>query len=119
MSDWNFGEALGEFDEDENEAAQDYLPSRDCLILLIDCSPPMLSPYQTDPDSMSEEEEDTGLQMCMKCCRSVLLNKVFSSDKDLVGVVLFGTQTTSNPADFKHIYIMQVLNCENNVRNRV
>ena len=103
MSDWNFGEALGEFDEDEIEAAQEYAPSRDCVILLIDCAPSMLSPYP------GEAGEETAFQLCMKCCRSVLLNKVFSSDKDLVGVVLFGTDKTSNTADFKHIYVMQVL----------
>ena len=102
MSDWNFGEVLGEFDEDEIEGAQEYAPSRDCMILLIDCTPSMLSPYP------GEDGEETAFQLCMKCCRSVLLNKVFSSDKDLVGVVLFGTTKTNNPADFKHIYVMQV-----------
>ena len=32
------------------------------------------------------------LSLCLyQCCKTVLLNKIISSDKDLIGLVLFGT----------------------------
>ena len=39
----------------------------------------------------------------------MLLNKIISSEKDLVGVVLFGTEQVKNPSEFKHVFILQDL----------
>jgi ATP-dependent DNA helicase 2 subunit 1 len=38
----------------------------------------------------------------------MLLNKIISSEKDLVGVVLYGTAKSQNKSDFKHVYVLQV-----------
>lgn len=43
------------------------------------------------------------------CARNVLANKIIASDKDLVGIVLFGTQKVNNINKFKSIYILQEL----------
>ena len=44
-----------------------------------------------------------------QCARTVLLNKIISSERDLIGVVLFGTREFKNSSQFKHVYILQEL----------
>jgi ATP-dependent DNA helicase 2 subunit 1 len=53
--------------------------------------------------------EDAPFELCLKCVKSVLLNKIVSSEKDLVGVVLYGTDKSQNKSDFKHVYVLQDL----------
>lgn len=36
-------------------------------------------------------------------------SKIISSDRDLLSVVFYGTQTNKNSADFKHVYVLQDL----------
>ncbi|XP_020620786.1 X-ray repair cross-complementing protein 5-like [Orbicella faveolata] len=48
-------------------------------------------------------------QLCIKCAVSVLKNKIISSDKDLIGIVFFGTDKSKNPSDFKQVYLYQEL----------
>lgn len=45
----------------------------------------------------------------LQCARTVLLNKIISSERDLIGVVLFGTEQCKNKSQFKHVYILQEL----------
>jgi len=38
-----------------------------------------------------------------------MLNKIVSSDRDLVGVILFGTHKTSNALNVPHVVVLQDL----------
>ncbi|KAL5006717.1 hypothetical protein ScPMuIL_015523 [Solemya velum] len=102
MADWGFAKFE---DDDENE--EDFDPQlrwgvKDGLIFLIDCTKPMF-------DSSDEESGESHFQLCMRCAKTTLQNKIISSDKDLMGVVFFGTEKFENPSEFKHIYIYQKL----------
>ena len=46
------------------------------------------------------------LSLCLyQCCKTVLLNKIISSDKDLIGLVLFGTVSVT----LGHINLIELL----------
>ena len=38
-----------------------------------------------------------------------MLNKIVSSDRDLVGVILFGTNKTINALNVQHVFVLQDL----------
>ncbi|GIZ02338.1 hypothetical protein CEXT_474221 [Caerostris extrusa] len=92
-------------DDDENTYDKGFVRGRDAVIFLIDATWEM---FQT------HTEEGNPFQLSLKCARTTLTNKIISSNKDLTGVVLFGTdknKNTRNDTDFKHIYVFHDL-CE-------
>ncbi|XP_071809143.1 X-ray repair cross-complementing protein 5-like [Asterias amurensis] len=105
MSNWGqpFGYADGSDDEDEDGEGgyQQTYSNKDSLIFLVDCGEPMTK--------KSVPGEDSHFQLCMRCARSVLTNKIISSDKDLLGVVFFGTDKKQNSGNFEHVYVLQDL----------
>lgn len=86
-------------EEDEEQVYEAY-SGRDSLIILIDCTKPMF---------IKIEDEESAFDLCIKCAKNVMSNKIVSSDKDLIGIVFFGTEKTKNSADFKHITVFQDL----------
>ena len=44
-----------------------------------------------------------------QCCKTTMMNKVISSENDLIGVVLFGTDKKDNKMDLPHIAMLQDL----------
>ncbi|XP_035167011.1 X-ray repair cross-complementing protein 5 [Oxyura jamaicensis] len=93
----------GDGHEEGTEPAGEYrFSGRDSLIFLVDASQAMFQPYQ-------DEEAATPFDMTMQCIRNVYTSKIISSDRDLLSVVFYGTQTNKNSADFKHIYVLQDL----------
>ena len=42
-----------------------------------------------------------------------MLNRIVSSDGDLVGVILFGTNETSNTLNVQHVFVLQDLDLLN------
>lgn len=107
MSDWSstfwasttglFGEEdeVDTFDPDQ----QTRWDNKDSLIVVIDCSREMFE----------KTRGEIPFQLCIKCTVSVLKNKIISSDKDLIGLVFFGTDKSKNPSDFKQVYVYQEL----------
>ncbi|KAI6079659.1 X-ray repair cross-complementing protein 6 [Aix galericulata] len=75
---------------------------RDSLIFLVDASQAMFQPCH-------DQEAATPFDMTMQCIRNVYTSKIISSDRDLLSVVFYGTQTNKNSADFKHVYVLQDL----------
>lgn len=101
MADFGFAH-FGEDEENEEEEEPGFFPTtKDGLIFLIDCSKVMFD--------KENDEDESHFQLCIKCAKTTLQNKIISSDKDMVGVVFFGTDKAKNPSDFKHIYIYQEL----------
>ncbi|KAK3104193.1 hypothetical protein FSP39_025165 [Pinctada imbricata] len=105
MADFGFAQFEDEENEEEGESGfQAYYSMRDGLIFLIDCSKSMFDREDTDDD-----EEESHFQLCVRCAKTTLQNKIISSDKDLVGIVFMGTEKADNPSDFKHISVYQPL----------
>ncbi|XP_010582172.1 X-ray repair cross-complementing protein 6 [Haliaeetus albicilla] len=110
MSEWvsyyrSEGPGPEEEDEDEQqegtEAVADYrFSGRDSLIFLVDASKAM---FESDGDGV------TPFDMTVQCIRNVYTSKIISSDRDLLGVVFYGTEKNKNLADFKHVYVLQEL----------
>lgn len=107
MSDWSstfWASTTGLFgDEDEGDTfdpdQQTRWDNKDSLIVVIDCSREMFE----------KTRGEIPFQLCIKCTVSVLKNKIISSDKDLIGLVFFGTDKSENPSDFKQVYVYQEL----------
>ena len=102
-----WGDSGGFFDENSDEenfsdsnpiSSVDY--GRDSLIFLIDTTKSM---FENPVDAV------TPFQICLKCLHNVLLSKIISREKDLVGVIFFGTYKKKNPSDFTSIYEFQEL----------
>ncbi|EHB08570.1 ATP-dependent DNA helicase 2 subunit 1 [Heterocephalus glaber] len=72
--------------------------------------------YKTKGDEEEEEEESpdgenelTPFDMSIQCIESVYTSKIISSDRDLLGVVFYGTKKDKNSVNFKNIYVLQEL----------
>lgn len=103
MADFNFGyqQFDGDAEEEDEFGFVQWSNLRDGLILLIDCTKAMFE--------AENEDEENFFQLCIRVAKTTLQNKIISSEKDLVGIVFFGTEQAKNPNDFKHIYIYQDL----------
>lgn len=89
-------------EEDEEVSKFDtYEALRDGRILLIDATENMFKKL--------EGSEETPFQLCMKAARMSLLNAITSKDRDVISIVLYGTEKAKNTIDFKHIYVFQDL----------
>ncbi|XP_023217174.1 ATP-dependent DNA helicase 2 subunit 1-like [Centruroides sculpturatus] len=93
-------EELDDRDENnEDTSSFEAIPfMREGLIFLIDAS-----------EDMFDDSEETSFHCSVKCAYTTLKNKIISSEKDLVSVILFGTDKSKNSLDFKHIYVFQEL----------
>ncbi|XP_077559666.1 inverted repeat-binding protein isoform X2 [Haemaphysalis longicornis] len=86
-------------ESDEESTTQDYGQAVDGILFLIDATEGMFE----------EVDGETAFIQCLKAARSTMLNKITSSPRDLVGVVLFGTEKDSNPNRFKNVFVLQDL----------
>lgn len=82
-------------------------------MLLIECAPELfesiLNRSNGEEDDVDEKDLQTGFQLVMRACQRFYQSKIISNDKDLSGVILYGTEKHKNAFDFKHIYILQEL----------
>lgn len=108
-SQWHYGSAMdeereegeeGEEDEEDDGSGTPFPSGRDCVIFLIDCTAGMHEPF---------DEQGTFVDRCLKAAHTTLLEKIVSSDKDLVGIVLYGTEKKQNPGNFNHVFVLQDL----------
>jgi len=80
--------------------------------MLIECAPQMfetLANPSIDDDDDDDAQITTGFQLVMRACQRFYQSKIISNDKDLSGIILYGTEKSSNAFEFKHIYILQEL----------
>lgn len=103
MAEWKYDQLNGEdeTEEDDESTSSFQWGTKDGLIFLIDCSETMFAKEHDDEENMFD--------ICIKCTKLTIQNKIFSSDRDLLGVVFYGTEKSNNPTDSKHIYIVQEL----------
>ena len=84
--------------------------------MLIECTSEMFESLSTTMKSNSSTDENdegnelkTGFQLVMRACQRFYQSKIVSNDKDLSGIILYGTEKNKNPFDFNHIYILHEL----------
>jgi hypothetical protein len=51
----------------------------------------------------------------LQAIQTMYQHKIYGSDKDLLSIVFFGTETKKNCNDFAHVYVIQV---SYSIRNR-
>ena len=93
----------GELDEllflDKDFADQQFYPSKECIVFLIDCHPTM--------HALSEESnittKTTPISTILKVTENFLKTKIISNQNDLFGMVLFNTAISNNEMNFEGI----------------
>ncbi|CAF1366338.1 unnamed protein product [Adineta steineri] len=115
LLDQNWGGAGGADDEaqDDNQQGRQIVTTRDGTLMLIECTPEMFESLSNTMESDSSiddnNELETGFQLVMRACQSFYQSKIISNDKDLSGIILYGTEKNKNTFDFNHIYILHEL----------
>ena len=95
-------EAFGELDDlmflDKDFIEQDFLPTKDIIIFLIDCSPSM---HKEVKDSF--QKTTTPISTLLKVIENFLKTKIISNQNDLFGIVLFNTSKNDNEMNFEGV----------------
>ena len=84
---------------DQDFSEQQFLPTKECIIFLIDCHVSMHGIFQ---DS-SISTKTTPLSTILKVTENFLKTKIISSQNDLFGMVLYNTANTNNDMNFDGI----------------
>jgi len=87
-------------DEDEEEEVQ-HGGGKSLTLFLVDANTAMGERREGDPDGY------TALQRALCCAHDTIKNKIFTSDQDHIGVVLFGCRPLATPhSDFKTVRVL-------------
>ena len=93
-------EGVGELDDllflDKDNTEQQFFPTKDCIIFLIDCSSSMFNIIQ----DTTLNQKTTPLSTLLKVTENFLKTKIISNQNDLFGIVLFNTEIKNNEMDF-------------------
>lgn len=88
-------------EDSDNEGIEDYGQAVDGVVFLIDAT----------EDMLLEKNGEDAFTQCLKAAKCTMQNKITSSPRDRVGVVLYGTEKDHNPSRFKNVYVVQELDC--------
>ena len=99
-------EGVGELDDllflEKDNTEQQFFPTKDCIIFLIDCSPSMFNIIQ----DTTLNQKTTPLSTLLKVTENFLKTKIISNQNDLFGIVLFNTEIKNNEMDFDGVNIL-------------
>ena len=99
-------EAFGELDDllflEKDFTEQDFLPTKDLIIFLIDCSPSM----HQEIKEASSQKLTTPISTLLKVTENFLKTKIISNQHDLFGVVLFNTDKKDNEMNFEGVNVL-------------
>ncbi|KAI1408899.1 ku70 protein [Hypoxylon sp. FL1857] len=95
-------------EEEEDEIGEaDYKAQKDALIFAIDVSESMLRPPPKSDDKKADK--DPPVYAALKCAYQVMQQRIISNPKDMMGIVLFGTEKTKYRDDqnlpYPHCYV--------------
>ncbi|KAG6014836.1 ATP-dependent DNA helicase II subunit 1 [Claviceps pusilla] len=84
-------------EDDDEEADQEldetsYKAQKDAIIMAIDVSESMLKP--PPPSSSKKADHDSPLEAALKCAYHLMEQRIISNPKDMMGILLFGTEKT-------------------------
>lgn len=105
MSDWNWPGTDGDDDNGDDDDQKLQFAQRDSIVFLVDCSTAMFASNNVDPERNLRSLFD----LAIMCVKNVIMNKIISSDRDLMAIVFYATAQANNTVDFKHIYVLQDL----------
>ncbi|KAL6791340.1 SPOC like C-terminal domain-containing protein [Trichoderma sp. SZMC 28013] len=90
--DWR-REENDEDDEGEQELDEaNFKAQKDAVLLAIEVSPSMLEPPPTS--SSKKADRDSPVQAALKCAHHLMEQRIISNPKDMMGILLFGTEKT-------------------------
>ena len=99
-------EGVGELDDllflEKDNTEQQFFPTKECIIFLIDCSPSMFKIIQ----DTSLNQKTTPLSTLLKVTENFLKTKIITNQNDLFGIVLFNTEIKNNDMDFDGVNIL-------------
>ena len=99
-------EGVGELDDllflDKDSSEQQFYPSKECILFLIDCNSSMHNLVQ---DS-TLNKVTTPLSTLLKVTENFLKTKIISNQNDLFGIVLFNTSKTNNEMNFEGVNVL-------------
>ncbi|CZR64022.1 probable protein Ku70 [Phialocephala subalpina] len=103
-----------EEDEDEEELDDsNYIAQKDAVLFAIDISKTMLTP--PPPSDDKKAEKDSPAIAAIKCAYQIMQQRIISSPKDMMGVLLFGTEqskfqdedsSSRGSATYPHCYLL-------------
>ncbi|KAH8160999.1 hypothetical protein CIB48_g7258 [Xylaria polymorpha] len=107
---WNY-ERRDEEDEEDGEdefTENHYKAQKDALIFAIQVTDSMLQPPPKSEDKKANK--DPASLTALKCAYQVMQQRIISNPKDMIGIVLFGTEKTKIPDDIRlqdsHCYLL-------------
>ncbi|OTB06234.1 hypothetical protein M426DRAFT_318980 [Hypoxylon sp. CI-4A] len=97
-----------EEEEEEDEIGeQDYKAQKDAVIFAIDVSKSMLQP--PPPSDDKKADKDPPVYAALKCAYQVMQQRIISNPKDMMGIILFGTEKTKyrdeQNVPYRHCYV--------------
>ncbi|KAG9237984.1 BcKU70, protein [Amylocarpus encephaloides] len=117
MADSREGWKNEEEDEEEELDETNYIAQKDAVLFAIDVSDRMLQP---PPESNSKRAEtDSPAMAAIKCAYQIMQQRIISSPKDMMGVLLFGTEESKFQEEdsnargsiaYPHCYLLSDLN---------
>ncbi|KAG5968702.1 hypothetical protein E4U58_001770 [Claviceps cyperi] len=83
-----------EEDDEEDQALDEtsYKAQKDAIIMAIDVSESMLKP--PPPSNSKKADQDSPLEAALKCAYHLMEQRIISNPKDMMGILLFGTEKT-------------------------
>ncbi|KAI9642495.1 ATP-dependent DNA helicase II subunit 1 [Ciborinia camelliae] len=82
-----------EEEEEEEEADEiDYRTQKDAVLFVIDVSESMLTP--PPPSDSKKADTDSPTLAALKCAYMIMQQRIISSPKDMMGIMLYGTEET-------------------------
>ncbi|KJZ78048.1 ATP-dependent DNA helicase II subunit 1 [Hirsutella minnesotensis 3608] len=116
MADSNQDWRKDEDDEAEQEIDEtSYKAQKDAIILAINVSESMLQ--QPPPSDSKKADRDSPVQAALKCAQHLMEQRIISNPKDMMGILLFGTEkskfqaseSTREGLGYPHCYLFMDL----------
>ena len=85
---------------DKDFKEQQFFPTKDCILFLIDCSPSM---HNLIKDS---DKTTTPLSSLLNVTENFLKSKIISNQNDLFGIILFNTSKANNELNFEGVNVL-------------
>ncbi|APA08897.1 hypothetical protein SS1G_02717 [Sclerotinia sclerotiorum 1980 UF-70] len=81
-----------EEEEEEEPDETDYRTQKDAVLFVIDVSRSMLTP--PPPSDSKKADTDSPTLAALKCAYMIMQQRIISSPKDMMGIMLYGTEET-------------------------
>jgi ATP-dependent DNA helicase 2 subunit 1 len=91
-------------------AVQSYKTVKDAVLFAIDVSPSMLERPPASDDKKADRDSPTSA--ALKCAYELMQQRIISNPKDMMGILLFGTEKTDlkdGDNTFQHCYLLSDL----------